>query len=786
MIESKPLYRSPYLKFVAVLFLMTAITYSFTQTAPLGSASTQGAANVRSTRFHQQVPASFATSASSKLPKFIAHRDYLAADGPHSIALADLNRDGILDLVLDDGNSTGVSILLGNRDGSFQPFTLADCGCSFPLDVAAADFNGDGKIDVAVTSSSGVSIMLGDGAGNFGTPLVLTAGISPQRIVALDLNGDGKLDLAVTNLGSNTVSIFLGHGDGTFASASDIPVGMGPNGIAVGDFNRDGKLDLVVADSGAAFGNNKAPNPNTVAILLGDGKGGVSSTTFISVEKTPQSVLVRDFNNDKKLDLVVTSLGKGDVSELLGNGDGSFQSARVFHVGARTDSLTVADFNGDGHDDLLVTNGNLSTVSILFGDGTGNFGPAITEPSGRTVAALGTGDFNHDGKTDYITANFDSNTVSVILGKGNGKFVDLGPALPIGTDFPNQSIVADFNSDGLPDLAMVDTGSNTVGQTVEILLGKSNGGFGPAKAFKAGTQPEGLVATDFNHDGHMDLLVSDFGSVPSNHGGVSLLLGKGDGSFQSPRTFAAGDFPVGIAVGDFNGDGNPDVVVADFGTSVGVPAISLLLSNGNNGFAPAKTVFTFPTFTQVQHIVSGDFNHDGKQDIAYISSFTDNRVSVQFGNGDGTFQQPVVVIARDLFSTIFSAFATGDFNNDGISDFAIEEGGIIEVVLSDGAGNFTSAGQFSEDSGASFGFVPTLLVADFNGDGILDVAAPDGFAETIAVLLGNGDGTLGAPTLYGGGLTDSAAVLGLAGFQPGIVLATPNQVLQVKNTTPSQ
>ena len=133
---------------------------------------------------------------SPTLPKFVDHRDYLASDGPHSMVTADLNGDGVLDLLLDDGNTSGVSVLLGNRDGTFQPFALFGCGCAFPVDVAVADFNGDGKNDVAETSSSGLSILLGDGAGNLGTPQVLKAGVAPDRIVAADLNGDRKIDLA--------------------------------------------------------------------------------------------------------------------------------------------------------------------------------------------------------------------------------------------------------------------------------------------------------------------------------------------------------------------------------------------------------------------------------------------------------------------------------------------------------------------------------------------------------------------------------------------------------------
>ena len=731
-------------------------------------------------------PEALTTSSSPTLPKFVDHRDYLAADGPHGMATADLNGDGVLDLVLNDGNTSGVSVLLGNRDGSFQPFALFDCGCAFPVDVAVADFNGDGKNDVAETSSSGVSILLGDGAGNLGTPRVLTAGVAPDRIVAADLNGDRKIDLAVTNLGSNTVSIFLGRGDGTFGAAKNITVGMGPDGIAAGDFNGDGKLDLAVANSGMAEGQNKGPNANTLAILLGDGNGGVSSTTFIPTEKTPQQVLVQDLNKDNKLDVLVSTFTMGDVSELRGNGDGTFQAARIFHAGTRADAMRLADFNADGKDDLLVTNGSLSNVALLFGDGTGKFGAATSVPSGRTATALATGDFNHDGKTDYITANFDSNTVSVVLGRGNGKFVDIGAGLPIATDLPNQTISADFNGDGLPDLALVDTGVNKIGQAVEILLGTNNGGFGPAKAFPTGTQPEGLTATDFNHDGHLDLVVTNFGTFPTDRGGVSLLLGNGDGSFQAPANFAAGDFPVGIASGDFNGDGNPDVVVADFGTSVGVAAVTLLLGNGNNGFAPAQNVVTFPEFTVFTNILSGDFNNDGKQDIAYISELNDNRVSVQFGNGDGTFQAAIPVLIRSAFTTIFFDFEVGDFNNDGITDFAVEEDGLTEIVLNDGNGHFTSSGVFSEGDGATFAFVPKLVLADFNGDGALDVAAPDGFGQTMAVLLGNGDGTLGTATVFGGGINSSATAISFAGFQPSIALGTGNQVVLVKNMTASK
>jgi hypothetical protein len=737
---------------------------------------------------------SSASSPSQKLPRFVAHRDYLAADGPQNIAMGDLNGDGIADLIVNDGNTSNISLLLGNRNGSFQPLKLINAGGANPFDAVIADFNGDGKNDVAVTTASGVSILLGDGKGNLGAPTVFAAGTNPGHIVLADFNGDHKLDLAVTNIGSNDVSILLGRGDGTFAPAVSVPVGMGPLGIAIGDFNRDGKADLAVANTGIAAGSNNGPHGNTLAILLGNGKGGFRPVSFIPVEKTPLIVVTGDFNNDTKLDLAVSNNGKGDVSELLGNGDGTFQSPRLFHVKGAA-SLSVADFNGDNNQDLAVTNltatiGAGSNIAVLLGDGKGNFQPPVTEPSGRTALDVFAGDFNHDGKTDYITADSDSNSVSVVLGKGDGTFFDIGPGVNSKAQFSQQMVTADFNHDGLPDLALVNTGSNPFGNTVSVMLGKKGGSFMPGKLFAVDQQPTGLAVTDFNHDGHLDLVVANFGNFPTN-GDVSLLLGNGDGSFQSPRNFAAGDFPVSIAVADFNGDGNPDAVVANFGTTVGTPSISMMLGDGKNKFGKSKTVATFPQNTQLSHITTGDLNGDGKADIAYINVLNDNRVSIQLGNGDGTFQPAQAVTIGNIFSTIFFTYSVGDFNNDGIPDFAVEEGGTVEILLGDGKGNFTSAGVFSEGEGGLFFDPNNVLLADFNGDGFLDVAVTEGFDDNVSLLLGNGDGTLGTANLFAGGFAGGAVVIDAGNTRPGIAISeqvsfTSAEVIVIKNAPPSK
>jgi len=738
--------------------------------------------------------APLATSASATLPKFIAHRDYAAADAPVNFATGDLNGDGIADLVLPNfNNSTSVSVLLGKRDGSFQQLQLFDSGGANPFDAVMADFNGDGKNDVAVTfPSGGVSILLGDGLGHLGAPRLLSAGAHPLHVVAADFNGDHKMDLAVTNMESNNVSILLGRGDGTFTVAPSPALGMGPVGIVQGDFNHDGKVDLAVANSGVLSGSNQGAHANTVAILLGTGTGHFQAPVFLPVAKTPLLLAVADFNKDTNPDLVISNNGGGVVSELLGNGNGTFQTPRTFHV-QQAISISVADFNTDGNPDMVVSNGNgqtstSSTVALLLGDGTGNFNPAKQVPAGRQPSGVLAGDFNHDGKADYITSNLDANTISVVLGKGNGTFNDIGPDVPTNGDaFSAQIIAGDFNNDGITDLAQVNTGlSSQVGNSVSVLLGKSGGGFQAGKVTAVGrTNPTALAAGDVNNDGHLDLAVMTAGNG-EEFPRLAILLGNGDGTFGAPHLFIPGSgSPISIALADVNGDGKLDAVIAENPPLViGSGGVFVLLGDGQGGFGSPKLIATIG-LGQVRTVTAADFNRDGKMDIAYLSVTDQNRVTVLLGDGNGTFQAPKTVTSAGL-GTLFSTYSIGDFNNDGILDFAVEEFTVIEVLLGNGDGTFSSKGSFFEGTVNSFPFVPSLVLADFNGDGFLDVAAPDGFAESVSLLLGNGDGTLRSAQLFGGGLADSAVAVSVAGFQPGIAMTIQDaKVRIVRNATPS-
>jgi hypothetical protein len=327
----------------------------------------------------------------------------------------------------------------------------------------AADFNGDGKLDLAVpvysifTSLSDMNILLGNGDGTFtAVPSFPLTGQNVNNAVVADFNGDGKPDLAISLPDANQVQVLLGNGDGTFTPMPAISAN-GVFVVATGDFNGDGKADLVVVN----------PGPNSVTILLGNGDGTFTEKATILFTGGPQSVAVADFNRDGKADLAVVNFSSNTVSVLLGTGDGTFtEAASSPATGIQPLSVAVGDFNGDGIPDLAVTNQNggapdLGSVTVLLGKGDGTFTPTMVSPvAGSVPESVAVADFNGDGKADLAIANAGSDTVTVLLGNGDGTFA--APLSPATGTTPHYAAVGDFNGDGLPDLAVADNLSNSI------------------------------------------------------------------------------------------------------------------------------------------------------------------------------------------------------------------------------------------------------------------------------------------------------------------------------------
>jgi hypothetical protein len=326
--------------------------------------------------------------------------------------------------------------------------------------VATGDFNGDGKPDLVV-AAHGINILLGAGGGTFtpasGSPL--SAGTTPVDVAVGDFNSDGKADLAVVNNGSGTVSIFLGNGDGTFGAPVSYSAGSKPNAITTGDFNGDGNLDLAITNQ----------NANTVTILLGSATGvfAPSLSSPIAAGATPYKVVAADFNGDGNVDLAITNSGTTTVTVLLGDGTGGFSQApgSPLTTPKSPTGVVVGDFNQDGTPDLAVVSSNNNTVGIYLGAGDGSFTVQNTYSVGQSPIAVSIGDFNQDRNVDLAVVNNNSNYISVLLGKGdaNGSFL-AASSYAVGSN-GLAIAVANWDGDGLPDIAVPVQGNN-----VSILL----------------------------------------------------------------------------------------------------------------------------------------------------------------------------------------------------------------------------------------------------------------------------------------------------------------------------
>src|SRR6266568_62221 len=373
-------------------------------------------------------------------PLFNPQTEYIAGskNGPSGIAVGDFNGDGKLDLAVVNFGDWNIYVLLGNGDGTFQAARSVyfASGGGFPWYVVTADFNGDGKLDLAVSNygDNSLSVLLGNGDGTFQAPQTTPVGTNPAQVAVGDFNGDGKPDLVVSSVGNNTVSVLLGKGDGTFLPPLVTPVGPNPWYFAVGDFNGDGKLDLAVDDYGCPLDCNSSPS-NTVTVLLGNGDGTFLPAPSLTVGNGPAGVVVGDFNGDGKPDLAVANLNENTLSVLLGNGDGTFQAPHTFADPGMTHPYFVAigDFNRDGKQDLVVTNHLFATVSVLLGNGDGTFQAAQDFAVDNDPVYVTVNDFNGDAAPDLAVANLHAIAISVLLGNaGTGSTVVATPTFSPG------------------------------------------------------------------------------------------------------------------------------------------------------------------------------------------------------------------------------------------------------------------------------------------------------------------------------------------------------------------
>jgi hypothetical protein len=653
--------------------------------------------------------------------------------------------------------------------------------------VAVGDLNGDGNTDIATanTGSSNVSVLLGDGTGSFGTATNFSVGSNLFALAIGDLNGDGNADIATANYFSNTVSVLLGDGTGSFGTATNFSVGSNPASVAIGDFNGDGKLDIASANSGS----------NNVSVLLGTGTGSFGTATNFSVSSDAYSVAIGDLNGDGKLDIVTANYSTRNVSVLLGDGTGSFGTATNFGTDAGSYAVAIGDLNGDGKLDIATANNASSTVSVLLGTGTGSFGTATNFSVGSYPYSVAIGDFNGDGKADIATANYLSDDVSVLFGTETGNF---GTATNFSAGSGSNSLaIGDFNGDGKADIATANLGSNNV----SVLLNTSPtvtvaAGTAPSETGTRGTftltldqpAPTGGLTVNFTPSGTATnpadysftagsnitsvsatsiviaagattatlnvVPVADEVTDPSET--VILTLASGNdyflgsnatAQFATATNFSVGTAPRSVAIGDFNGDGKLDIATANSGSS----NVSVLLGDGTGRFGNATNF----TAGRPYSIGSGDFNGDGNADIA-TANYSSNTVSVLLGDGTGGFGNATNFNVGSNPASV----EIGDFNGDGKLDITTVNSNSkdVSVLLGDGTGSFGNATNFNVGPEPIFKAPISGAIGDFNGDGKLDIATANYSDSSVSVLLGDGTGSFGASTDFTVGRPYSIAI----------------------------
>ena len=620
-----------------------------------------------------------------------------------SVAAADFTGDGRPDIAAINTENR-LQIYIADGGGLFH------AGPEYPVErtgvssivVAATDVDGNGVMDLVTTLESSVTIWIGGGDGSFTATTNYLTGLLPSAIAHADFNGDGRIDLATVDSGQSpqyTVSVLLGNGDGTFASAVGYPVGNGtrPVAIAAGDVTGDGRLDIVTANYYSM----------DVALLAGSGTGTFATPAVFATGITPVGIATADLNEDGVLDVIVGgSSPAGGIVVMLGTSAG-LSAPTTYPSGGF--AVSTADFDEDGALDVVVGAEMAGAFEVFRGNRDGTLQPATVVSTSYALRALAIADLDSDGHADIVGAGL---STAPILGNGDGTF--RAPTRYTTSGYATGMAIADFDGDGRPDVAV---GDYTDAQgTVTIWLAAANGALQETRKIPA-YEVTRLGFGDIDGDHDIDLAYTTTGAA------VGVLRNNGDATFEAFPAMQLDAFDV--ALGDTDRDGNADLILA-LGNAVGVAR-----SNGDGTFQAVASELTpfFPDSLTVR-----DIDHDGRSDVAVVYGPV-AAFSIFRAGDDGTLQ-PRIDYPRAATSVTF-----GDVDLDGNPDVVLGTIDSIYFYRGMGDGAFVEAGSFP--LGAASRSPNRIGIGDIDGDGIPEIVALAG--DHVDVLIGP---TFGAPRSY--------------------------------------